>query len=62
MLQQVEILRFFCYKDELVLFKKIFEEFKKLATIGNWENKKQKPSKIQENIRNGPIKIYHRFL
>ena len=30
--------------------------------MGNWENKKQKPSKIQENIRNGPIKIYRRFL
>ena len=57
MLQQVEILRFFCYKDELVLFKKKFEEFKKLATIGYWENKKQKPSQNQENIRNGPIKI-----
>ena len=26
------------------------------------ENKKRKPSKIQENIRNGPIKIYHRIL
>ena len=57
MLQQVEILRFFCYKDELVLFKKKFEEFKKLATIGYWENKKQKLSQNQENIRNGPIKI-----
>ena len=30
-------------------------------TIGNWENKKRKPSKIQENIRNGPIKIYQSY-
>ena len=46
--------KIFCYKDEPMLFEKIYEEFK---TIGNWGNKKRKPSKNQENIRNGPIKI-----
>ena len=30
--------------------------------MGNWENKKRKLSKIQENVRNGSIKIYQRFL
>ena len=28
----------------------------------NWESKKQKPCKNRENLSNGPIKIYHRFL
>ena len=40
----------FRYKDELVLFEKIYEESKKRR---NWENERQKPSKNQENIRNG---------
>ena len=31
-----------------------------MATIGNWANKKQKPSKNQEDIRNTPI-INSRF-
>ena len=28
----------------------------------NQKNKKQKPSENQKSVRNGPIKIYHRFL
>ena len=35
--------------------KKIFEEFKKLATIGYWENKKQGTLKNPGNIRNEPL-------
>ena len=30
--------------------------------MGNWKNQKQKPSENQKSVRNGPIKIYHRFL
>ena len=43
-------IKIFCYKDELVLFEKIYEESKKRR---NWGNERQKPSKNQENIRNG---------
>ena len=43
------------YKEDFVLYKNMFEKFKKrtMETIENWKNKKQKPTK---NIRNGPIK------
>ena len=53
-----EIWRLIWNKEVVVLFEKIKETEK----IGNWKNKKQETSKIHENIRNGPNKIYHRFL
>jgi hypothetical protein len=41
---------------------KTLEKWGKIKKRRPQENKKQEQSKNQENLRNGPIKIDHRFL
>ena len=58
MLKKRKLSRFIRNKEKFVLFKK----FKKRRAQEIGKNKEQKPSKNHENLRNGPIKIYHSFL
>ena len=49
-------------EEEFVLFKKIFEKFKKRRQWKNEKIRNKNHPKNQENVRNGPITIYHDFL
>ena len=58
-LKSLNVLKSKINKQTNKAFQKVFEN---LRNGDHWKYKNQKPSENQENIRTGPIKIYHRFL
>ena len=58
MLKKRKLSRFIRNKEKFVLFKKYSKNLRNGdPSLGNWKNKKQKPSENRENLRNGSLRF-----